>query len=141
MSKVNSKYWERTQKYGIRIPKIVQDAYAIDAENGDSYWADAIREEMTKIKGAVRMHDGPVESLIGYQKITGHTIFDIKLREDFRRKARYVADGHKTKTPGLVTYSSVVSRDSVRILRMVVERLKCRGLLKQLILPEVGFLL
>ena len=119
VSKVKSKYWERTHKYGIRIPKTVQEAYAIDAENGDSYWTEVIREEVAKIKGAVRVHNGPVEKLIGYQKITGHIIFDIKLGEGFRRKARYVGDGHKTKTPSSVTYSSVVARDSVRILLMI----------------------
>ena len=42
-------------------------------------------------------------------------IFDIKISENFRRKASYVADGHKTEAPASVTYSSVVSRDSVRI--------------------------
>ena len=42
-------------------------------------------------------------------------IYDVKLSENFRRKARYVAGGHKTKPPAAVTYSSVVSRDSVRI--------------------------
>ncbi len=51
----------------------------------------------------------------GYQKITCHMIFDVKMGENFRRKARFVADGHKTKTPAAMTYSSVVSRDSVRI--------------------------
>ena len=35
--------------------------------------------------------------------------------ENFRRKARLVADGHKTATPTNITYSSVVSRDSARI--------------------------
>ena len=35
--------------------------------------------------------------------------------ENFRRKARMVADGHRTETPAALTYSSVVSRDSVRI--------------------------
>ena len=33
----------------------------------------------------------------------------------FTRKARLVADGHKTDAPSSITYSSVVSRDSVRI--------------------------
>ena len=33
----------------------------------------------------------------------------------FRRKAQFVADGHKIKTPTAMTYSSVVSRESVRI--------------------------
>jgi hypothetical protein len=42
-------------------------------------------------------------------------IFDIKLGENFRRKARFVADGHKTKTPAAMCCSFVVSRDSVRI--------------------------
>ena len=46
-------------------------------------------------------------------------IFDIKLGEGFRRKARWVADGHKTDAPTAVTYSTVVSRDSVRILLLI----------------------
>ena len=56
-----------------------------------------------------------MSELKGYQEITTHFIFDIKLGENFRQKARLVADGHKTKTPKSVTYSSVVARDSVRI--------------------------
>jgi hypothetical protein len=40
---------------------------------------------------------------------------DVKMGKNFRRKARFVADGHKTKTPAAMTYSSVVSRDLVRI--------------------------
>ena len=43
-------------------------------------------------------------------------VFDVKLGENFRRKARYCADGHKTGAPASVTYSTVVSRDSVRVL-------------------------
>ena len=51
----------------------------------------------------------------GYQEICCHMIFDIKMGENFRRKARMVADGHRTETPAALTYSSVVSRDSMRI--------------------------
>ena len=40
-------------------------------------------------------------------------IFDVKL--DFTRKARFVARGDLTTTTPDVTYSSVVSRDSVRL--------------------------
>jgi len=43
------------------------------------------------------------------------TFFDIKMGENFQRKARMVADGHRTETPAALTYCSVVSRDSVRI--------------------------
>ena len=51
----------------------------------------------------------------GYQKVDCHMIFDIKMGENFRRKACMVAGGHKTVTPAALTYASVVSRDSVRI--------------------------
>ena len=74
---------------------------------------------MPKIRKAMRVFDGDPKSLIGYQQITGHIIFDIKLGENFCRKARYVADGHKTDTPSHITYSSVVSRDSVRIMLLI----------------------
>ena len=42
-------------------------------------------------------------------------IFDIKMGENFRQKAKMVAGGHTTETPAALTYASVVSRDSVRI--------------------------
>ena len=45
-------------------------------------------------------------------------ILDVKLSENLRRKARFVADGHLVETPASITYSTVVSRDSVRILLM-----------------------
>ena len=44
-----------------------------------------------------------------------HMIFDVDMGKENRRKERSVAYGHKTKTPSAMTYSSVVSRDSVRI--------------------------
>ena len=70
---------------------------------------------MKKVRPAFKLYQGNTKDLIGYQEITTHFIFDIKLGENFRRKARLVADGHKTATPSSVTYSSVISRDSVRI--------------------------
>jgi hypothetical protein len=44
-------------------------------------------------------------------------IFDVKM--DFTRKARFVAGGHMTDPPTSMTYSSVVSRDSVRIAFLI----------------------
>jgi hypothetical protein len=55
--------------------------------------------------------DAPVP--IGYSKMRGHMIFDIKLC--LTRKARWVADGSQSEMPRESTYSSVVSRDSIRI--------------------------
>ena len=45
--------------------------------------------------------------------ITCIVVFDVKM--DFTRKCRFVAGGHTTEAPASLTYSSVVSRDSVRI--------------------------
>ena len=109
LQKVKSKYWQRTHKYGVKIPKSVEETHFIDKENRDSMWADAIKKEMPKIIGAVEEHDDDVSKLVGYLQISGHLIFDVKLAENFRCKAWFVADGHKTETPPSVTYSTVVS--------------------------------
>jgi len=50
-----------------------------------------------------------------YQKIKCHMVFDIKMDGEFTRKARLVTNGHMTETPASSTYSSVVSRESVRV--------------------------
>ena len=68
---------------------------------------------MNKVRVAKRESNVSTYKLIGHQEIGLHMIFDIKLGENFRRKARMVARGHTTKTPSSVTYSSVVLRDSV----------------------------
>ena len=77
-------------------------------------------EEIEKIRKAITTYKGKsAAELTGYQQIKTHIIFDIKLGENFRRKARLVADSHLTDTPASITYSSVVSRDSVRVCLML----------------------
>ncbi len=51
---------------------------------------------------------------LDYKWIKYHMIFDIKI-EDFRRKARMVAGGHMTGAPTIMTYTSVVSSETVQI--------------------------
>ena len=122
ISKVKKKYWRTTHKYGIRVPKSVQEALQLDEINGNTLWQDAINKEMSKAKISWKVLDGvnpnearkgKVDELIGYQEIRNHIVFDVKM--DFTRKARYCAGGHTTDAPDGITYSSVVSRDSVRI--------------------------
>ena len=73
-------------------------------------------KEMKNIRTAFEVFDKRKEDIpIGYQQIKCHMIFDVKLGENFRRKARLVGGGHTTTAPASITYSSVVSRDSVRI--------------------------
>jgi hypothetical protein len=97
----------------------MKEALQLDKENGNTYWYDAIRKEMKNVRVAFEVYNGRIEDLVGYERITCHIIFDVKLSEGFRRKARFVADGHKVETPPTISYSSVVSRDSVRICLML----------------------
>ena len=71
---------------------------------------------MKNVHIAFEEYNGNISELKGYQNINCHLIFDIKMGENFRRKARMIAGGHTTSTPSSIIYSSVVSRDSVNIL-------------------------
>lgn len=115
ISKIKSKYWQRAHTYGIIIPKTVREALEFDKENENDYWDNAIKLEMENVTVAFELYGGDTEKLICYNPVGTHLIFDVKLGENFKRKARLVADGHHTKTPPSLTYSSVVSKDSAKI--------------------------
>jgi hypothetical protein len=123
ISKVKSRYWSTTHKFGVRLPKSVDEALKIDAETGTDFWLKAIEKEMANVRPAFELWEGSVEDaksgkkLVGYQEIKCHMVFDIKM--DLTRKARFVAGGHTTETPESITYSSVVSRESVRIAFLI----------------------
>jgi hypothetical protein len=82
------RHWLKTHKYGIRVPRTVKEAFEIDAENGDTLWWDAIKQEMKNVRPAFEIFEGRKEDMaIGYQEIKCRMIFDVKLGENFRRKA------------------------------------------------------
>jgi hypothetical protein len=117
IAKMKSKYWIRTHKFGIKIPKNIAEARAFDAENRNTFWWDAIMKEMKNVRPSFEVWEKGVDEIPpGYQQINCHLIFDVKMGKNFRCKARFVAGGHATEVPeSLITYSSVVSRDSVRL--------------------------
>jgi hypothetical protein len=45
----NARYLKRTHKFGIELPKTVQEALALDKKNGNTLWADAISKEIKNI--------------------------------------------------------------------------------------------
>ena len=107
--KVRSKYWQRRHKLGINIPNSVLEALNIDKQKGNHIWIYSINKDMLMIKNSVDEYDGNTSNLIGYQKITGHTIFDVKRSKNLCRKDRFVTNGHKTETPNSITYITAVS--------------------------------
>ena len=73
------------------------------------------------MRPAFEAFEGGVEQVpSGFQEIKCHMIFDIKIGENFCRKAQLVAGGHTTEAPATLTYSLVVSRDSIWIALTVV---------------------
>jgi hypothetical protein len=52
LSKIKTKYWQRTHKFGIRVPKTLAEARTIDAENGSILWWDATMKEMKNVRPA-----------------------------------------------------------------------------------------
>jgi hypothetical protein len=57
ISKVKTRYWKKTHKYGIEMPKAVRQALAIDARNGDLAWRDAIAKEMKNVMPVFEFRD------------------------------------------------------------------------------------
>jgi hypothetical protein len=105
--KTSSSYQKRTHKYGIRVPKTVQEAFRLDEESGTTPWREAIEKEMKNVRIAFEFKDGdPIP--VGHKQIPCHIIFDVKMMT-LTRKARLVAGGHWTDPPKEAVYSSVVS--------------------------------
>jgi hypothetical protein len=114
--KVKSRYWQRTHKYGVLVPKSVDEALRLDRDSGTDLWTKAIEKEMKNIEPAFEFRDDDVMP-VGYQHIDCHMIFDVKIT--LERKARYVAGGHQTEPTKEITFASVVTRDSIRIAFLV----------------------
>ncbi len=72
------KYWSKTHKYGIELPKSVKEALAIDRRMATTFWHDAIHKEMKNVLPAFRFNDDD-KVPIGYKNISCHMIFDVKM--------------------------------------------------------------
>ena len=95
INKVKSKYWRTTHKFGIEIPKSVEEAYKIDRVTGTSHWTRAIEKEMRNVRVAFEKIDDVTEEQMktgkirpGYSYCSTHMIFDVKMDGSFTRKAR-----------------------------------------------------
>ena len=113
LSAVKSRIRKTTHKYVIEIPTSVDHGHELDQKNRDSLWRDAIKLEMHNNGFGFQILEDNKRDPPGQSKVTGHLIFYSKM--DFKRKARFVLDGHKTLDPIGATYYGVVSRELIRI--------------------------
>ena len=58
ISKVTRKYWQMTHTFGVHLPKSTAKALAINRENGNTLWEDALKKEMSKAKIAYTLIEG-----------------------------------------------------------------------------------
>ena len=107
----SAQYLKRTNKFWLKLPKMVNEAYAVDEKDGNTLWQDAVQKEMENVKIALQIISMR-SHLIMY--VNCHMVLDIKM-EDFKRKACLVVGDHMTHTPDVITYSSVVTRETVHI--------------------------
>jgi hypothetical protein len=84
--KRTTRYLKRTHKFGIEVPKTVQEALALGHKNGNILWAHAITKEMKDVCIAFNILPDGHPAPIGYQKIPCHMIFDVKM-EDYLTKS------------------------------------------------------
>jgi hypothetical protein len=75
----NTRYVKHTHKFGIELPKTVEDALEIDCTTNTSYWYDAIQKEMCNNAIAFEFLNEGDTVPPGYTKISLHMVFDIKL--------------------------------------------------------------
>ena len=112
---VKARVLKKRFKYGFEVPETVARAIELDEINGNTLWQDGIEKEITAVRVAFKTLNEGGEPPPGYQYMKCHMIFEIKL-DGFRRKARLVGAGCIVKdTPAVVTYASVLLRDTVRI--------------------------
>jgi hypothetical protein len=91
------------------VPKTVKDALEIDRRNGNIFWADAIAKEMKDVCVTFKILLDGQSAPIGYQKISCHMIFDIKMKDG----------GHWIEAPATITYASIVSCETVCIVLLM----------------------
>ena len=114
IKQVHHRLNKKNLKFGVEVPNTVQEAYALDKANGNTLWHDAINKELKNVLVAFRLLEEGEQLPVGSKQIPYHIIFDVKF--NLTRKARCVAGGHRNKDPKPHdTFSSVASRDSVRI--------------------------
>ena len=84
LAKVKSNYWLRMHKFGIHIPKSVEEAKRIDKANQKTLWWEAICKEMKNVCPAFEIFEGKKDVIPGvYQFMKCDMIFNVKFGENF----------------------------------------------------------
>ena len=72
-------YLKKAHKFVVRLPKIVEEAYNIDADNGNVLCTNSIPKEMTNVKINFKALEDSEYVPIGYAYVCCHMIFAVKM--------------------------------------------------------------
>ena len=109
-------------KYGIKIPRNVQEAIQFDRDNESTLWQDAIQLEMGTLidLDCFEFKEIDYDPGEGWQRTTLHIVFD--KNQDFRRKARLVVGGHLVDILDHQVYAFTIKSISVQLLHMIAHK-------------------
>ena len=86
ISSISSRVRKRNRKFGIEMPTSVEEVKALDLQNGNTLWKDALDKEMYQVGVAFKILEHDEQVPVGYAKSSSHIVFDVTM--DFTRKAR-----------------------------------------------------
>ena len=79
ISKIKSKYWQRTHKCGVHMPKSVKEAYEIDKEStgrepiNEGYICQSLLRRHTRLTRKTGTHSGPMQSRRRWRTLLLHS--------------------------------------------------------------------
>ena len=73
--KCSTKYFKKTHKFGLKLPKMVNEVYPIDKKNSNTLWQDAIQKEIENVKIAFQIIPEAKKPPNGFQHAKCHMMF------------------------------------------------------------------
>jgi hypothetical protein len=74
----SARYLKLMYKFGIEVPKTVNEAHDLNRKNGNTFWTDAIAKEMKEVHKTFKIVPDNQAVPIGYQKIPCHMILMLR---------------------------------------------------------------
>ena len=101
--------------YAIRIPRNAKEAIQFDKENGNTFWQDAMKKEISMINkfNVFELKRIGFEFASDWQYAPLHWVFAVK--HDLRHKARLVIGGHVTDASGYDRYAATIRTETIRL--------------------------
>ena len=92
IAKAKSRDWRMTHKFGIKVPRSVEEACAIDTETGTDFWHKAIEKEMKRILTVL----GRVDIMLESQYF--HHTLSLPVKAISRRRIAFLLICESTRT-------------------------------------------